>query len=92
MVELNWYPRGSRFGGRYVAGDAVEHLDFTLGAVPVSILEAAWRRLLRHGARSTALRPATTQGWQASVLDPNGNWITVGRRPTAAERRAMRGR
>jgi lactoylglutathione lyase len=33
-VELNWYPARSRFGGRYRAGDAVDHLDFTWGSPP----------------------------------------------------------
>jgi catechol 2,3-dioxygenase-like lactoylglutathione lyase family enzyme len=88
MVELNWYPKGSRFDGAYRAGDAADHLDFTLGVATQKELERAYRRLLRHGARPTGLDPSTTAGWMASVTDPDGIWITVGRRPTAAERRA----
>ena len=88
-VELNWYPRGSLFGGRYRTGDAADHLDFTLGVAPRSQLETAYRRLLRQGGRPTGFEPSTTAGWMASVLDPDGVWVTVGRRPTAAERREL---
>lgn len=88
-VELNWYPRNSRFASRYSVGEGVDHLDFTLGVAPRTTLESVYRRLLRAGARPTRYSPATTEGWMASVRDPDGIWITVGRRPTAAERRAM---
>jgi len=90
VIELNWYPRGSLFYSRFSAGDAVDHLDFSVGAVDASALEAVWRGLLRHGARPTRWRPQTTAGWMASVRDPDGIWITVTRAPTPAERRAMK--
>jgi catechol 2,3-dioxygenase-like lactoylglutathione lyase family enzyme len=89
VVELNWYPRGSRFASAYVVGDGVDHLDFTIGAAPRSALEREYRRLLRQGARPTRYTPATTDGWMASVRDPDGIWITVGRRPTGAETKAL---
>jgi catechol 2,3-dioxygenase-like lactoylglutathione lyase family enzyme len=88
VVELNWYPRGSIFAGPYRSGDALDHLDFTVGAARRTVLEQTYRRLLRHGARPTRWSPSTTEGWMASVRDPDGLWITVGRRPTAAERKA----
>jgi catechol 2,3-dioxygenase-like lactoylglutathione lyase family enzyme len=88
-VELNWYPRGSAFGSRYTLGEGIDHLDFTLGVAPRSALESVYRRLLRAGARATRYSPSTTEGWMASVLDPDGIWITIGRRPTPAERRAI---
>jgi catechol 2,3-dioxygenase-like lactoylglutathione lyase family enzyme len=86
VVELNWYPPGSVFGTRYTAGDGIDHLDFTLGVASRAKLEQTYRSLLRAGARPTGYEPATTGGWMASVLDPDGIWITVGRRPTKAER------
>jgi catechol 2,3-dioxygenase-like lactoylglutathione lyase family enzyme len=86
-VELNWYPMGSRFGGPYRAGDAVDHLDFTLGVAPRTELERVYRNLLKQGAKPTGLDPGTTEGWMASVTDPDGIWITIGRRPTPSERR-----
>lgn len=90
VVELNWYPRGSLFFGPYRPGDALDHLDFTIGAASVEELERAYRRLLRFGAKPTRWKPATTAGWMASVRDPDGVWITLGRRPTLAEQRASR--
>lgn len=89
VIEINWYPKGSRFYGPYHPGDGLDHLDFTLGVASRSELERTYRRLLRQGARPTKWSPSTTEGWMASVLDPDGLWITVGRRPTPTERRAM---
>ena len=85
-VELNWYPKGSLFGGPFRVGDGVDHLDFTLGVAPRRELERVYRRLLKNGGRPTGYEPSVTQGWMASVTDPDGIWITIGRRPTRAER------
>jgi len=64
----------------------VDHLDFTLGVATRAELERVYRRLLEHGARATGYEPSTTEGWMASVTDPDGIWITIGRRPTRSER------
>jgi catechol 2,3-dioxygenase-like lactoylglutathione lyase family enzyme len=90
VVELNWYPEGSLFATPYRTGDSLDHLDFDLGAAPQAALERTYRRLLAGGGRPTGYRPSTTAGWMASVRDPDGIWITVGRRPTPAERAALR--
>ena len=90
VVELNWYPRGSRFASRYSVGGGVDHIDFTIGSAPRSDLESVHRRLLRAGARPTRYSPRTTAGWMASVRDPDGIWITIGRRPTAVELRELK--
>jgi lactoylglutathione lyase len=89
LLELNWYPKRSRFHERYVTGTALDHFDFTLGVASRADLERTYARLLRLGGRPTGYEPKTTEGWMASVQDPDGIWITIGRRPTAAERRAM---
>ena len=89
LIELNWYPKGSLFGGAYHAGANLDHLDFTLGVASRAKLERVYADLLRHGGRATGWHPGTTEGWMASVRDPDGIWITVGRRPTAAERRKL---
>jgi catechol 2,3-dioxygenase-like lactoylglutathione lyase family enzyme len=88
LLELNWYPRRSRFYEPYATGTAFDHLDFTLGVASRAALERTYRRLLRAGGRPTGYEPSTTEGWMASVRDPDGLWITVGRRPTRAERSA----
>ena len=89
LLELNWYPPRSMFFERYSPGAALDHLDFTLGVAPRPELEKVYRRLLRLGGRPTGYEPRTTEGWMASVLDPDGIWVTVGRRPTVSERRAV---
>ena len=89
VLELNWYPKDSLFFSGYSAGDALDHIDFTVGAASRGKLEHEYRRLLRYGGKPTRWRPSTTEGWMASVKDPDGIWITICRRPTAAERRVM---
>jgi catechol 2,3-dioxygenase-like lactoylglutathione lyase family enzyme len=91
VLELNWYPKSSRFYEPYSTGTALDHFDFTLGVASRAKLEEVYRRLLRAGGRPTGYEPKTTEGWMASVLDPDGIWITIGRNPTAAERRTMNG-
>jgi catechol 2,3-dioxygenase-like lactoylglutathione lyase family enzyme len=86
-LELNWYPPGSRYAVRYRSGEALDHLGFLLGNVPRSRLEAEYARLLRSGAKPTAVTPAVTDGWMFQVRDPDGNWVEVFRRPTPAEAR-----
>lgn len=89
MVELNWYPKASRFYSPFRAGDSLDHLDFDIGVADRAVLEKVYRGLLRNGGKPTGYHPATTEGWMASVKDPDGNWITVGRSPTRSERRAF---
>jgi catechol 2,3-dioxygenase-like lactoylglutathione lyase family enzyme len=85
VIELNWYPKGSLFAGPYRPGEALDHIDFTLGAVSRASLDRVHRTLLKNGARATRWSPDRTEGWSTHVLDPDGIWITVGRRPTRAE-------
>jgi catechol 2,3-dioxygenase-like lactoylglutathione lyase family enzyme len=89
VVELNWYPRASPFGGRYVAGDGIDHLDLSLGPASAGSLEREYRRLLRAGARPTRMTPGSTGGGVAGLWDPDGLWIALYREPTPAERRSM---
>ena len=89
LLELNWYPKGSRFDGPFRTGDSLDHIDFTVGSSSREQLEKEYRHLLRLGGRPTGYTPSTTEGWMASVQDPDGVWITIGRRPTPAERRQL---
>lgn len=92
MLELNWYPPGSRFARRYSVGEGLDHIGFLLGRVPPRTLEREYERLLAAGARPTEITPASSEGWQACVKDPDGNWIEIFRWPTATERTAERRR
>ena len=89
VLELNWYPKGSMFHSRYTVGDALDHIDVSIGVRSAAELEKAYRRLLRLGARPTKQTPSTNAGWSAGVLDPDGIWIQLSRRPSAAERRQL---
>ena len=87
VLELNWYPAGSRFATRYRSGDALDHLDMTIGPRPRKVLERAVRRALRAGARPTWLTMEASEGWTVGVEDPDGVWLQIYREPTPAERR-----
>jgi hypothetical protein len=90
VVELNWHPRGSMFAGPYRQGDEMDHFDFDLGIVSPKVLERAYRRLLRHGARATRFSPAATGGWAAMVRHPDGLWMRLGRSPPVGPRERYR--
>ena len=90
VLELNWYPKGSMFrSASYKVGDALDHIDFSIGVRSAAELEKAYRRLLRLGARPTQQTPTTNAGWSAGLLDPDGIWIQLSRRPSATERRSL---
>lgn len=70
-LELNWYPKGSRFYAPYRKGEEMDHLAFLVGDV-----RKAYRSLLRHGAKS-AVGPEHSQGTEVYVKDPDGIWIEL---------------
>ncbi len=88
-LELNWYPKGSRFATAFRLGEGLHHLGFLMGRVPRAALEREYARLLRRGAGTTGISPEKTDGWIAYVTDPDGHWIEIFRWPTAAEQRAI---
>ena len=70
-LELNWYPRGSRFYEPYRTGEEMDHLAFV-----VEDVRAAYRELVRKGAKP-AVDPAHSQGTEVYVQDPDGIWIEL---------------
>ena len=70
-LELNWYPRGSRFYTPYRRGEEMDHLAFVVDDV-----EKAYRELLKHGAKS-AVPPEKSEGTEVYVKDPDGIWIEL---------------
>jgi catechol 2,3-dioxygenase-like lactoylglutathione lyase family enzyme len=70
-LELNWYPKGSRFYAPYRKGEEMDHLAFLVGDV-----RKAYRSLLRHGAKS-AVGPEHSEGTEVYVKDPDGIWIEL---------------
>ena len=79
LLELNWYREGTRFGTAYSNGEDLDHLAFE-----VDDLDAALRELEAQGVR-VVVRPGDVGGWrEAFVLDPNGIWIELLPRKSAA--------
>jgi catechol 2,3-dioxygenase-like lactoylglutathione lyase family enzyme len=70
MLELNYYPPGSRFYEKFVTGSELDHLGFTVRDV-----EPVLARLRKVGVR----RPVAdfTEGGirLTFVTDPDGIWI-----------------
>lgn len=65
-LELNWYPKGSRFYTPFRKGEELDHLAFTVPDVR--------RFLRRHKAEFKVLIPPFKEGkdWLAYVLDRDG--------------------
>jgi len=70
-LELNWYPRGSRFYTRYRKGEEMDHLAFVVDDV-----RTAYRELLGKGAKP-AVPPEKSTGTEVYVKDPDGIWIEL---------------
>jgi len=70
-LELNWYPKGSRFYAPYRAGEEMDHLAFVVDDV-----RKAYRELVRKGAQP-AVDPAHSEGTEVYVKDPDGVWIEL---------------
>jgi len=70
ILELNWYPRRYRYGGK----SGLDHLAFEVGDAV-----AEYRKLSRK--HKVAIAPFREGKWMlAYVKDPNGNWIELGSR------------
>ena len=73
MLELNWYPEGSKFfSGPYRNGHELDHIAFECDDV-----EGAYRELLAGGARSGHPPFSEGNGLLAYVEDPDGIWIEL---------------
>jgi len=70
ILELNWYPKGYRYGGK----SGLDHLAFE-----VTDALAEYRKLTR---KYKGVMPPFEEGrWLlAYIKDPDGNWIELGSR------------
>jgi lactoylglutathione lyase len=75
-LELNWYPKGSKFYAEYELGEGIDHLGFI-----VEDVRKAYSEMVSKGAE-----PASSpwkevenddQSWIGFVKDPNGIWIEL---------------
>lgn len=72
QLELNWYPKGSRFYRRYRNGSEMDHIGFI-----VNDAVAWYRRLIKRGAKSAAKPFGDANEPLAYVKDPDGIWIEL---------------
>jgi lactoylglutathione lyase len=71
-LELNWYPRGSRFYRPYRNGEDLDHL-----ALWCRDVHRVYRRLVRRGVK-IAVEPFREGGYELAFLkDPDGIWIEL---------------
>jgi len=70
-LELNWYPKGSRFYVPYRKGEELDHLAFIVDDV-----KAAFKAVTRAGA-TVAVDPDHSEGTEVYVKDPDGVWIEL---------------
>jgi len=77
VLELNWYPKQYKHGGR----SGLDHLAFE-----VEDASDAYRRLTE--ARKGAIAPFKEGKWMlAYIKDPDGNWIELGSRTQRRRKR-----
>jgi lactoylglutathione lyase len=72
ILELNHYPKTSKFYEDYVNGCELDHLGFY-----VSDVRGQYERLIRLGCEP-AVQPFNQDSWiLAFVKDPNGIWLEL---------------
>ena len=70
-LELNWYPKGSRFYKKYARGEELDHLAFY-----VKNVRHAYEELMKKGA-DAAVKPSEAKGTEVYIKDPDGIWIEL---------------
>jgi catechol 2,3-dioxygenase-like lactoylglutathione lyase family enzyme len=71
-LELNWYPRESRFYKRYRNGSELDHIGFIVDDA------VKWfNRLVKQGAKPAAQPFGDEHETLAFVKDANGIWIEL---------------
>ncbi|MGO9645260.1 MAG: VOC family protein [Candidatus Bathyarchaeia archaeon] len=71
-LELNWYPKNSRFHETYKNGTELDHIGFKVDDA------VKWFKLLvKRGAKPAAKSFGDTDETLAYVKDPDGIWIEL---------------
>jgi catechol 2,3-dioxygenase-like lactoylglutathione lyase family enzyme len=72
LLELNWYPRGSRFYEIYRNGSELDHLGFIVDDA------VNWfNQLVKRGAKRAVEPFGDENETLAYVKDPDGIWIEL---------------
>ncbi len=70
-LELNWYPKSSKYATPYIAGEGLDHIAFC-----VEDLKKKRAELIAKGAGTTDFGPEVG-GSYCYVRDPDGIWIEL---------------
>ena len=71
-LELNWYPKGSKFYEKYRIGSELDHIGFIVDDA------VEWFSLLVRRGAKPAVRPFGNESETlAYVKDPDGVWIEL---------------
>ncbi len=70
-IELNFYPKGSKFYSEYVPGEGLDHLAFKVENLDQALEEAA-----KAGYPTVLDMKGKTSRW-AYIQDPNGIYIEL---------------
>jgi lactoylglutathione lyase len=82
-LELNYYPRGTKYYERFRNGSELDHLAFWERDV-----DAKYAEVLQHGA-TKAVEPFSEGGYRlAFVRDPDGIWLELIGKERKVRRRA----
>lgn len=71
MIELNYYPPGSKFSATYVVGEGLDHIAFQVEDLDRALEEAA-----KAGYPTVLDMKGKTSRW-AYIEDPNGIYIEL---------------
>ena len=84
-LELNWYPRSSKYDTPYSAGEGLDHVAFCVDDVRMK-----YAQLVANGAGKTDFGPEAGASY-CYVTDPDGNWIELYQRRKPPGKRIPRG-
>ena len=72
MLELNWYPKGSRFYEVYRSGSELDHIGFIVDDA------VEWfDHMVKRGAKPAAKPFGDESETLAYVKDPDGIWVEL---------------
>jgi catechol 2,3-dioxygenase-like lactoylglutathione lyase family enzyme len=78
FLELNWYPRSSKYATPFVPGEGLDHLGFRVSDIPT-----AAKQLVKAGAKKVDEVRYRGRVQLAFYEGPDGLWIELIRSPTA---------
>lgn len=75
-LELNWYPRESKFHTEYVLGEGIDHLGFIVDDVRKTYAKQISKGAIPAVAPWQEIK-GDDKSWIGFVKDPDGIWIEL---------------